>query len=346
MSSITMMRRQSNRAAGLNQGVIEMRVFIGALTLLVAFASAAAAQSSTQAWPSKQPVRLIVPFALGSAIDTIARPVFDQVSKQTGQSFIMEPRLGAGGTLGMAAVAKADPDGYTLLVNSSAHTITPSTYSKLPYDAIRDFAAVAPLGQFPNVLTVPSTRYKTVQELVAAAKAKPGSVTYGSGGVGAVTHLNAERFRLSAGFEALHVPFKGASEALREILGDRLDFYFSPLVAAAPLVQSGQVRGLAVSSPKRSDALPDIPTTLEAGYANSDYVFWVGVFAPAGTPQAIIDRLHDEIAKALNEPTVKEMVKKLGADPMVLKPVQFDDYVKAEIASNAAVIKAAGIQPN
>jgi tripartite-type tricarboxylate transporter receptor subunit TctC len=323
-----------------------MRNFVGALALLLALECAAAAQSSTQAWPSKQPVRLIVPFALGSAIDTIARPVFDQVAKQTGQSFIMEPRLGAGGTLGMAAVAKAEPDGYTLLVNSSAHTITPSTYSKLSYDTIHDFAAVVPLGQFPNVLSVPPTRYKTVQELVAAAKAKPGSITYGSGGVGAVTHLNAERFRLSAGFEALHVPFKGASEALREILGDRLDFYFSPLIAAAPLVQSGQVRGLAVSSPRRSTALPDVPTTLEAGYANSDYVFWVGVFAPIGTPREIVQRLHDEITKALNEPNVKEIIKKLGADPMVLTPAQFDDYVKAEIASNAAVIKAAGIQPN
>src|SRR6267154_50065 len=183
--------------------------------------------------------------------------------------------------LASPASAQAEPDGYTLLVNSSVHTIVPSTYAKFSFDTVRDFAGVIPLGQFPNVLVVPPSRFKSVQELVAAAKAKPGSITYGSGGVGAATHLNAERFRLSAGFEAVHVPFKGAPEALREILGDRIDFYFAPLLTAVPLIQAGQVRGLAVSSLARSEALRDIPTTLEAGYPDSDYVFWIGVFAPA-----------------------------------------------------------------
>ena len=247
---------------------MQRRSVLGASALLLAvgLASADRAQAQAPAWPTKQTIRLISPFPPGSAVDAVARPVFDHVSRQIGQTIVYETRPGAGGTLGMAAVAKAEPDGYTLLVNSSVHTITPSTYTKLPYDTIRDFAAIIPLAQYPNVLVVPPSRFKTVQDLVAVGKAKPGSITYGSGGVGAATHLNAERFRLSAGFEAVHVPFKGAPEALREILGDRIDFYFSPILSAVPLVQSGQVRGLAVSSLKRSDTLPDIPTTIEAGY--------------------------------------------------------------------------------
>jgi tripartite-type tricarboxylate transporter receptor subunit TctC len=317
------------------------------ITPLAAFLCLAlAATASAQSWPARQPIRLITPFPAGSAIDSIARPVFEQVGKQIGQGFVFEARPGAGGTIGMSTAAKAEPDGYTLLVNSSVHTIVPSTYAKLSFDTMRDFAGVIPLGQFPNVLVVPPSRHKTIQELVAAAKAKPGSITYGSGGVGAATHLNAERFRLSAGFEAVHVPFKGAPEALREILGDRIDFYFSRLLSAVPLIQAGQVRGLAVSSLARSESLPDVPTTLEAGYPHSDYVFWIGVFAPAGTPRDIIDRLHDEIAKALNDPAVKETIKKLGADPMSLMPTGFDAFVKAEIATNAALAKAAGITPN
>ena len=240
---------------------MQRRSVLGACALLLAVALAGAdrAQAQAPAWPTKQTIRLISPFPPGSAVDAVARPVFDHVSRQIGQTIVYETRPGAGGTLGMAAVAKAEPDGYTLLVNSSVHTITPSTYTKLPYDTIRDFAAIIPLAQYPNVLVVPPSRFKTVQDLVAAGKAKPGSITYGSGGVGAATHLNAERFRLSAGFEAVHVPFKGAPEALREILGDRIDFYFSPILSAVPLIQSGQVRGLAVSSLKRSDTAAGHP---------------------------------------------------------------------------------------
>jgi tripartite-type tricarboxylate transporter receptor subunit TctC len=302
--------------------------------------------SLAQQWPAKQPIRVILSFPAGSSLDVLGRPVFDHISKQIGQAVVFEYRPGAGGTLGMAAVAKAEPDGYTLLINSSVHTITPSTYSKLPYDTLRDLTGIIPLGQFPNVLVVPPDRWKSVQELVAAAKAKPGSVTYGSGGIGAATHLNAERFRLSAGFEALHVPFRGAPDVLREILGGRIDFYFSPLTSAVPLIQAGQVRGLAVSSLKRNPHLPDVPTTLEAGYPNSDYVFWIGVFAPAGTPRDIVNRLNEAIVKALSDPAIKEGMNKMAAEPMIMKPEEFDRYIKAEIETIAAVVKAAGIQPN
>src|SRR5450631_3320313 len=320
---------------------MQRRLILGTL---IAFALAGAAHG--QAWPTKQTIRLISPFPPGSAVDAVARPVLDHVSRQIGQAIVFESRPGAGGTIGMAAVAKADPDGYTLLVNSSVHTITPSTYSKLPYDTVRDFAGIMPLAQFPNVLVVPPSRFKTIQELVAAGKAKPGSLTYGSGGVGAATHLNAERFRMSAGFEAVHVPFKGAPEALREILGNRIDFYFAPILSAVPLIESHEVRGLAVSSLKRSDALPDIPTTLEAGYPDSDYVFWVGLFAPAATPRDIVQRLHDAATKALADPAVGDNLRKLGAAPMTMTPAEFDAYVKGEIATIATVVKASGIQPN
>jgi tripartite-type tricarboxylate transporter receptor subunit TctC len=299
-----------------------------------------------QGWPTRQPIKLIVPFPPGSALDTIARPVFEQVSKQVGQSFVFESRPGAGGTLGMASAAKANPDGYTLLVNSSIQTIVPTTFDKLPFDTMRDFAPVIPLGQFPNVLVTPPGRFKNVQELVEKGKERPGSITYGSGGIGAATHLNAERFRLAAGFEAVHVPFKGAPDAIREVLGGRIDFYFSPLLAVLPLIESKQLDGLAVSSLMRNEFVPTIPTTLEAGYPNSDYIFWVGVFAPSATPKEIVQRLHDEIATALIDPTMKDIIRKLGAESMPLSPAEFEKFLRVETSSNATVIKAAGINPN
>jgi tripartite-type tricarboxylate transporter receptor subunit TctC len=213
--------------------------------------------ANAQSWPEKQPIRVILPFSPGSSLDTLGRPVFEHVAKQIGQSLVFEHRPGAGGTLGMTQVAKAEADGYTLLLNSSVQTITPSTYT-LAFDVARDFAGIAPLAQFPNVLVVPLSGFKTVADLVAAGKAKPGSLTFGSGGVGAATHLTAERFMLSAGIKAVHVPFKGAPDVLREILGGRLDFYFSPLASAMPLIESKQLRALAVSSVQRSPSLPDI----------------------------------------------------------------------------------------
>ena len=249
--------------------------------LACVFLFAPSADGLAQSWPARQPIRVVLPFSPGSSLDTLGRPVLDHVGKQIGQSFVFEHRPGAGGTLGMAAVAKAEADGYTLLLNSSVHTITPSTYAKLSFDVARDLTGIVPLGQFPNVLVVPLAGAKSLPELVAAAKAKPGALTYGSGGIGGAIHLNTERFRLSAGFEAVHVPFKGAPDVLREILGGRLDFAFSPLASAIPLIEGNQVRALAVTSPKRSPSLPNIPTTLEAGYPNSEYVFWIGAFAPA-----------------------------------------------------------------
>lgn len=325
-----------------------MRVLFAFIAALVAVSVTDGASSPAwaQNWPTRQPIKLIVPFPPGNALDTIARPIFDQVSKQIGQAFVFENRPGAGGTLGMGLAAKAAPDGYTFLVNSSIHTIVPTTYTKLPFDTFKDLTPVIPLGQFPNVMVAPPGRFKSVQDLVAKGNATPGSLTYGSGGIGAATHLNAERFRLAAGFEAVHVPFRGAPDAVREVLGGRIDFYFSPLVAVVPLIEAKQLDALAVSSLRRDASLPNVPTTLEAGYPNSEYIFWVGVFAPSATPKDIVQRLHDEIAKAMAEPAMKELVAKLGANPMPLNPAQFDAFVRTELESNAKLIKAAGIEQN
>src|SRR3954447_15634672 len=277
-----------------------------------------------QSWPANHPILVFLPFSPGSSLDTLGRPVFEHIAKQIGQSFVFEHRPGAGDTLGMAQVAKAEADGYTLLLNSSVQTITPSTYM-LGFDVARDFAGIAPLAQFPNVLIVPLSGFTTVSDLVAAARAQPGSLTFGSGGVGAATHLTAERFMLSAGIKAVHVPFKGAPDVLREILGERLDFYFSPLASAIPLIEGKQLRALAVTSGQRSPSMPDIPTTLEAGFPNSEYAFWIGAFAPAATPRDIVQRLHNAITKALADPDVQNGMNKLAAEPMPLTPEEFDD---------------------
>ena len=297
-----------------------------------------------QAWPTK-PIRAIVPFTAGSAVDVIPRAVFEQLSSELGQSIIVENRTGAGGTIGAAAVARADPDGYTILVNSSAHTVNPSLFPNTPYDTMRDFSGVIPLGSLSNVLVVaPSRGFRTLRDLVVAAKAKPGSMIYASAGIGSATHFSAERLRLSAGFEGVHVPFRGAPEAYTEVMAGRVDFFCGALTSALPLIRDGRLLALAVSTPKRASALPDVPTTLESGFGNSDYTFWVAMFVPAKTPSAIVDRLHQQTLKTLQTAGMREKLAKLGVDPMVMSPGELDALVKAEIAANAAVIKAANIK--
>jgi tripartite-type tricarboxylate transporter receptor subunit TctC len=297
-----------------------------------------------QGWPSK-PLKIIVPFTPGSGTDIIARTVSERLSPQLGQPIVIENRPGAGGTIGGAIVAKSEPDGYTLFVHSSSYTVTPSTYKDLPYDTLRDLTGVMPLGLLPNVLVMaPSKGIRSVKELVAAAKAKPGALNSASVGVGSATHLNAERFRLGAGIDTVNIPFKGSPEALTEIVTGRVDFYFCPVNAVLPLLKDGKVVALAVGSSKRSLALPDLPTTLEAGVPNSDYNFWVGMFAPAKTPKETINRLYQETSKALHSPEVREKMARLGAEPMEYSPEAFNAYIRDEIASNAALVKAAGIK--
>src|SRR5437773_194835 len=234
-----------------------------------------------QAWPAK-PIRAIVPFTPGSATDIMARTVAEKLGAQLGQPVVVENRPGAGGTIGVGLVAKAEADGYTILVHSSSYTVTPSTYENLPFDTLRDLTGVAPLGLLPNVLVIaPSKNIRSVKELVAMAKARPGAMNSASVGIGSATHLNAERFRLGAGIDVVNVPFKGTPEALTEVMTGRVDYYFCPVNAALPMLKEGRLLGLAVGSSKRSIALPDTPTPLELGIPDSDYSFWVGMFVPA-----------------------------------------------------------------
>jgi tripartite-type tricarboxylate transporter receptor subunit TctC len=298
-----------------------------------------------QSWPAR-PLRAIVPFAPGTATDVVPRLVFEQVSTQVGQSIVVENRPGAGGTTGAGVVAKADPDGYTILVNSAAHTIAPTLYPNLSYDAAKDFAAVVPLGIVPNVLVVSRARgFKTVADFVAAARAKPGAMNFGSAGVGTATHLSAMRFLSSTGVQAVHVPFKGGPEAMSEIIAGRLDFFFAPVGNALPHVKDGALVALVVNSAKRSAVLPEVPTTAEAGFVDAEYPFWIGMFLPAKTPRAIVDRLHGEAVKALATPGVKARLAALGVDPMIMSPTELDAFVVKQIAADAALAKTAGIKP-
>jgi tripartite-type tricarboxylate transporter receptor subunit TctC len=315
------------------------RVWLAALALCAVYAGAWA-----QVWPAK-PLKVIVPFTPGSGTDIMARTVSERLSAQLGQPVLVENRPGAGGTIGAGLVAKSEADGHTILVHSSSYTVTPSTYQNLPYDTLRDLTGITPLGLLPNVLVIaPSKGIGSVKELVAAARAKPGSMNAASVGIGSATHLNAERFRLGAGIEVVNIPFKGTPEALTEVITGRVDYYFCPVNAVLPFLKDGKLRALAVGSSKRSLALPELPTTLEAGVPNSDYNFWVGMFAPAKTPRAVVSRLYRETVKALRSGDVHEKMARLGAEPMDYTPERFDAYLREEIAANAALVKAAGIK--
>ena len=308
--------------------------------------AAAPTPLAAQEWPTR-PIRVIMPLTAGAATDIMARAVFEQVSQQLGQPIIIENRPGAGNTIGMAAVAQAEPDGYTILANSSTHTVSPATRSKLPFNVLTDLSGVIPLGNMPVVMAVnPKKGYKTLADFVNYARNNPGKINYASAGAGNSSHLNGERFRLAAKFEAVHVPQRGAPEALTEVIAGRLDFYFAPLLNAMTFLRDGQLQALAVSGSQRASALPDVPTTVEAGYPNSEYNFWAGVFVPGKTPPAIRDRLHAEIVKALTSPVLSERLEKLGADPMLISPAQFDALVKQEIEMNTQLVKAAGIEVN
>lgn len=296
------------------------------------------------AYPNK-PIRVIVPFAAGSTTDIIARAIADKMGASMGQTLIIDNRGGASGTIGQAAVASAAPDGYTIMIHSSSHTVSPSTFAKLPFDTLADFAGVTPISSTPNVLVIaPSKNIKTLQELLSAAKAKPGSMNFASAGQGSATHLNAEKFKLAAKIDAINIPFKGSAEAVTEVLSGRVDYYFSPIAPVIGQIKSGQLLALAVGSPKRASILPNVPTTAEAGVPGSEFNFWIGMMAPGKTPKDIINRLNDEVVKALNTPEVKERFAVLGADAWTLKPEQFDAYLKEEIKTNAVLVKAAGLE--
>jgi len=314
---------------------------------LVAASAGAAASGPARAatWPTKS-IRVVVPYAAGSATDLVPRTVFEQVGHQVGQTFVVENRPGGGTTIGSAQVKQAEPDGHTVLVHSNAIVTVPAIQLNVPYDPVKDFSGLTPLGNVPLVLVVaPSKGMKTVKELVAAAKAKPGQINYGAAGIGTPPHLAMERFRLAAGFEGQLIPFKGAPEALTEVMTGRVDMYFCPITPALPLIRAGKVLALAVSSSQRAVALPDVPTTIEAGVPESDLDFWVGAFVPKQTPRDVVAKMQDEIAKAIGSAATKQKLATLGVQEMIMAPDAFDVRIAKEADIAKKLAKAANIQP-
>jgi tripartite-type tricarboxylate transporter receptor subunit TctC len=309
--------------------------------LIVAAAVLALGTASAQDYPNKT-IKIVVPFTAGSATDIMARVVGERLSASMGQAVVVENRPGAGGTLGAAQVAKSEPDGYTLLVVSTGHVVNPALYPGLTYDTLGDFAGVSPLAALPSVLVVAgASPIKSVQELIAAARAKPGQLNYASAGVGSATHVNAEKFRSMANIQVTHIPFKGTPETIVETSSGRVDFMFTPVLASLPTIRDGRLRALAVSTAKRSSSMPDVPTVAEAGMPGFAFDFWIGMLAPSKTPRAVVSKLNAEIAKALAQPEVKERMAKLGAESMPMSPEQFDSYIKDEFNTLGAVMKAA-----
>ena len=296
-------------------------------------------------WPIR-PVLTISPFTAGSANDVVARLVLGQVGQQVGQALVVENRSGGGGIVGVASVVRAEPDGYTLLLNSASMSSAVVLHSALPYDALRDLVPIAMMGVQPSVLVAaPGKGFKTVAELVGAAKAKPGQLNFASAGIGSASHIAGERFRLAAGLQVQHIPYRGPVEALTDLMTGRVDFYFLPIAAALPLIKQGKVVALAVSTPARTQSLPYVPTIAQAGYPNAEYLFWGGISAPVKTPRAIVEKLNHEVNKALAVPAVEEKLQNLGVQPKPMTPDQFAKFFADDVAATVKLGKDANIAP-
>jgi tripartite-type tricarboxylate transporter receptor subunit TctC len=297
-------------------------------------------------WPSR-PISAISAVSAGNAGDTIARIVLDQVSKQIGQAFVLENRPGGGGTIGSASVAKAEPDGHTvLLLTSSQSSYVVLHHKTLPYDPLRDFAPVALFGVQPSVLVAaPSKGWKSIADLVAAAKAKPGVLNFASAGLGSASHWAAERFRLATGINVQHIPFRGPVEAFTEVMTGRVDYYYLPITPALPNIREGKIVALAVSTPQRAPALPEVQTVAEAGYPDAEYLFWGGLAFPTGTPRHIVDRLHAETNKALAVPAVRERLTQLGVLPRTMSVEEFTTFFHNEVNSTVKLAKDINLVP-
>jgi tripartite-type tricarboxylate transporter receptor subunit TctC len=303
-----------------------------------------AGPAAAQSYPSRN-ITAIIPFAAGNANDITARIAFEQLQKQLGQPIVIESKPGAGGTIGVGQAARATPDGYTVLFHSATFSASYVTHKSLPYDTLKDFTAVSAVSISPSVLVAsPKKGYKTAADLVAAAKAKPGELNFASAGIGAASHLAAEKFRLAADIKAQHVPFRGPVDALAEVMAGRIDYYFLPLAAAIGHIRSGNVTPLAVSSDKRSPQLPDVPTTAEIGYPAAAYAFWNGLFVPVKTPPDIVARLYQETQKVIADPGVKEKLEKVGAQPLVMSQPEFQKYFEADVKATDELAKKAGIE--
>lgn len=299
--------------------------------------------SIAQPYPAK-PVRVVVPLAPGGGVDAVMRMVAASLSEMWGQPVAVENQVGAGGTIGSAAVAKSPPDGYTLLSNSSAHVVSAALRTSLPYDPLKDFVPVAPLTSQAYVLVVgKGSGFATMRDLIAAAKEKPGELKFTSAGIGSGTHLLAEKFNLDAGIKMAHVPTTGAGAANKEIIEGRINYWFSSLTPALPHIREGRLLALAVSGAKRMAGVPDVPTVAEAGIPGFDAGLWYGIWAPAGTPNAIVDKIAKDVSQALAVPESRERIAKSGAEPMSMSPTEFARFVRNEADNVARIVKAAGI---
>ena len=311
---------------------------------LVALCALWTSFASAQGWPTK-PVKVVVPFTAGSATDILARTFGQKLSEYWGQPVVIENHPGAGGTIGTGIVANAAPDGYTLLVHSAAYAVNPYIYPNLAFDTVKAFVAIAPLGGQPNVLVVaPSSGIRTVQDLIAKAKAKPGEINFASAGSGSGTHINAEKFKLATGIDVVHIPYKGTPEALTDTIAGRTTYYWSPISAALPHIKEGKLIALAISSAQRSSALKDVPTLAESGVPGFDYNLWVGMFGPAEMPADLVERINKDVQKALMSPEIKERFASLGAEAMPMTPAQFKKFIGDEMEASAKVVKAANIK--
>ena len=299
----------------------------------------------SQDWPAR-PVLVVSPFTAGSANDIVARLVFDQVGQQIGEAFVIENRPGGGGIVGVASVVRAEPDGYTLLLSSASMSSAVILHHSLPYDELRDLEPIAMLGAQPSVLVAaPGKGFKTAAELVAAAKTRPGELNFASAGIGSASHIAGERFRLAAGLNVQHIPYRGPTEALADLMTGRIDFYFLPIAPALPLIKQGKIVALAVSTPTRAQLLPDVPTIAEAGYPDAEYLFWGGVSAPAAISPMIVATLNREINTALSVPTIHDRLQQLGVQPMPMTPDQFGKFFAADVAAMVRLAKDANIAP-
>ncbi|VCU69697.1 Tripartite tricarboxylate transporter family receptor [Pigmentiphaga humi] len=320
------------------------RAVLRAIAAAGLFAGASLAHAQGD-WPQAGPIRFIVPFTAGSGTDVVARSLADKLGPILGAQIVVENKPGAGGTLGAAQVAKSQPDGYTLLIHSSGHLVNPAIYPNLSYDTLKDFEGITPLASLPNVLVVsPSAGYKNLADLVDKAKAQPGKLFYASAGNGSATHMNAEQFRVAANIEAVHVPFRGTPEAITETIAGRTTWFFAPLVSALPMIKDGKLQALAVGTASRAAALPDVPSMSDSGLPAAAYTFWVGLFAPAKTPQPVLDKIHAGVMKVLEMPDIKTRLGGLGATPMPMAQKDFQKYLQDETRSSAQLVKAAGIR--
>src|SRR5688500_731364 len=308
--------------------------------LLAAAAPLAAAQGF-----SNKPDHGVISSTPGSSTDIVGRIVFQKVSEIWGQAVVPENRAGAGGSIGSAAVAKAAPDGYLLLINSSAHSVNPAIYAKLPYDTTKDFVEIVPLAIQPNVLVVNAgSPFKTLADLLKEAKAKPGAINWGHAGLGSGTHLSTEKFIAAADIKVTQVPFKGTPEVIQALFSNSVDCYWAPISAGMAQIRSGKLRPLAVSTAKRNATLPEVPTTGESGVKGADSPLWFGVWGPTGVPADVVSKINADVRKALADQGVKDKLASLGNDAMDMSPQEFARYVRSEIEDYQRVIRAAGIK--